>query len=68
MQHQYANPLHTDHCAEACIDHHFAGDEQAQYDALRWRGRRLYDLLRWGFGASHEQAWAPSAEIAGTKD
>ncbi len=58
--------MHLPTCPETCRNHHFTGDEQAQYDSLRHRGRSLYDDLRWS-GATHEAAYAEALSTHGSK-
>jgi len=48
-------------------DHHFTGDEQAQYDSLKHRGRSMYDDLRWHHGKSHDEAYAEALATHGSK-
>lgn len=49
-------------------NHHFTGDQQAQYDSLHHRGRTHYDEQRWYGGVSHEEAWASAFELHGLKN
>ena len=49
-------------------DHHFTGTEQAEYDSLRWRGRSMYDDLRWNEDKSHAEAYAAALAAHGTKN
>lgn len=38
-------------------NHHFTGNEQAEYNALSAKGRTLYDTKRWYQGYTHEEAY-----------
>lgn len=49
-------------------NHGFVGTQQAEYNALKWRGRDLYDALRWFRGADHATAFAVASEKHGKKD
>lgn len=47
--------------------HHWAAGEQAEYDALKHRGRTLYDNLRTQFDLDHATAYTAAAERHGVK-
>jgi len=49
-------------------DHHFTGDQQAQYDSLHARGRTHYDEQRWYGGEDHLTAWASAFKLYGLKN
>jgi hypothetical protein len=46
-------------------DHHFTGNQQAEYDSLHHNGRRAYDKYRWYDKDSHEDAYAQALELYG---
>jgi hypothetical protein len=48
-------------------NHHFTGDQQAQYDSLAAKGRSFYDEQRWHHGATHDEAYASALAAHGTK-
>jgi hypothetical protein len=58
---------HLPTCHEQCRDHHFTGGQQAEYDSLNWRGRTLYDALRWEDDATHEAAYTEALSRHGLK-
>lgn len=49
------------------LDHCFLGDEQGEYDSLTWRGRDMYDDLRWHEGYDHATALRDARYSYGTK-
>lgn len=48
-------------------DHRFLGDEEGEYQTLTWRGRDMYDDLRWHEGYDHETAMRDAKHSYGTK-
>ena len=48
--------------------HHWAPGQQAEYDSLNARGRRLYDQIRTRLTLDHGQAFQIAAEYAGLKE
>lgn len=49
-------------------DHHFTGDQQAQYDSLHTKGRSFYDFQRWYSSTTHDDAWNAAFEEFGLKN
>jgi hypothetical protein len=60
------NPWHLPTCPAHCGDHHFTGNQQAEYDSMPHRGRSLYDNLRYA-GATHDQAFTDAVSVHGLK-
>lgn len=48
--------------------HQWVGAQQAQYNLLNVKGRRLYDNLRTKHDFEHIEAWVWSAALFGRKD
>jgi hypothetical protein len=48
-------------------NHHFTGNEQAEYDSLSAKGRTCYDHLRWYGDSTHAKAFEKAMEKFGGK-
>lgn len=51
----------------ATLDHNFTPEQRAEYDSLKWRGRDLYDTLRWHDKCGHNEAFGRAKHAHGVK-